>query len=123
MGLYRAKLEDAKLSYFLNDMATSCTFADPFKTETRKARNVARAASHADRNQRQPRQTKDDFKLRPKPHFNRPAEVPFDDPSNYQLSRTGKFEPASHLPTIELSDNSHSGRGSCNMCAKCRGDV
>ena len=71
-------------------------------------------------NQRKLQHIKEDFELRPKSHLNGPAGVPVDDPSNYQLSLTGKFEPASHLPTIELSDNSRSGRGSCNMCEKCR---
>ena len=66
-------------------------------------------------NQRELQQMKDDFELRPKLHLNRPSVLPLDDRSNYQLGLTGKFEPASHLPTIDLSDNSHSGR-CCNNC-------
>ena len=60
-------------------------------------------------------QIKDDFHLRPK---SQPAGVPLDDPSNYQLGLTGKFQPASDLPMVDLSDNSHAGR--CFNAEACR---
>ena len=60
-------------------------------------------------NQRQLQQIKNDFEPRPKSNLNGPSRLPLDDPSNYQLSLTGKLEPASHLPTVYLSGNSGSG--------------
>ena len=65
-------------------------------------------------NQRQLQQIKDGFDLKPKSHLNGPAVVPLDDLSNYQLSLTGKLEPASHLSTVQLYCSSHSGRGVCS---------
>ena len=43
-----------------------------------------------------------------------PSSLPLDKTSKYQLSLSGKLEPASDLPTIDLS--AHSSRG-IEMCA------
>ena len=50
---------------------------------------------------------RDDFEPRPESKLNGPSRLPLEDPSNYQLSLTGKLEPASHLPTVKLFGNSH----------------
>ena len=66
-------------------------------------------------NQRQLQQIKYDFEPRPKSSLNGPSRLALEDPSNYQLSLTGKFEPASDLPTIDLSGNSRR----MNNCGGC----
>ena len=58
-------------------------------------------------NQRQLRQVENDFKQGLKSSLNGPSRLPLDDVSKYQLSLTGKLEPRSNLPTVDLSGNSH----------------
>ena len=61
-------------------------------------------------NQQQLRQVENDFKQGLKSSLNTPSRLPWNDPSEYQLSLAGKLEPASRLPTVSLSGNSHLGQ-------------
>ena len=42
-----------------------------------------------------------------KSSLNDPSGFPLEDQSKYQLGLTGKFEPASNLPTVDLFGNSN----------------
>ena len=61
---------------------------------------------HNYENQRQLRHVENDLKQVLQWNSNDLSRLPLDDPSKYQLSLTGKLEPASHLPTINLSGDS-----------------
>ena len=69
-------------------------------------------------NQRQLRQDKNDFKHGIKSNWRGTPRLPLGDLSKSQLSLTGKFEPASDLPTVTLSETPHSAKGgsSCLSC-------
>ena len=58
-------------------------------------------------NLRQLRQVENNFKQELKSSLNGPSGLPLDEVSKYQLSLTGKFEPASNLPTVNLFGNSN----------------
>ena len=58
-------------------------------------------------NQRQLRQVENDFKQGLNSKLNGPSRLTLDDPSEHQLSLTGRLEPASDLPTISLSSKTH----------------
>ena len=45
-----------------------------------------------------------------KSSLNGPSGFPLDDQSKYQLGLTGKFEPESNLPTVDLFGNSKPGQ-------------
>ena len=60
-------------------------------------------------NQQELRQVKHDFKQGLKSNLMGPSRLPLDIRSKYRLSLTGKFEPASDLPTINLTENTHLG--------------
>ena len=60
-------------------------------------------------NHRQIRQVGNDFTQGAKSRENGPSMLSLDDPAENQLSLTGKLEPRSHLPTLNLLGNSYRG--------------
>ena len=67
-------------------------------------------------NQRQLRQVENNFKQELKSKLNSLFRLPLDDPSEHQLSLTGRLEPASNLPTISLSSKTLDA----NLRCRCR---
>ena len=63
-------------------------------------------------NQRQLQQVENDFNPGIKSDLNGPSRSPSDDLSKYQLSLTGKLEPVSNLPTVNLHGNPRPGHAS-----------
>ena len=71
--------------------------------------------------QRKPRQVESHLMQEPKWDLNDPPRFPLDDPSKYLLGLTGKFEPESDLPTVNLSDDSP--RFATNSHSMCSGPL
>ena len=58
-------------------------------------------------NQRKFQKMDNHLKQKLKRTLNHRPRLPLDDSSNYKLSLNGKFQPVSHLPTINLSHDLH----------------
>ena len=68
------------------------------------------------------KQRENNFQPGPKSNLNGPSRSTVDDPTKYKLGLTGKLEPQSHLPTIDLLGNTHlehSSRCYCSLCPWC----
>ena len=75
-------------------------------------------------NHGQLRQAKDGFKPGLEARLNGPSGFPSDDDSKYQLGLTGKFEPASNLPIVDLFGNSNPGQlQPASRCGGCPSKV